>query len=248
MKLKTDASGNAVLQDGMPVYVYDDGAEKPFDAAKASEAIKRLNGEAKAHRERAEAAESKVKLFDGLDDPEEARKALETVKSLDGKTKAEVDRVRAEVAKAMTAKIDAAEQRAASIEKRLNEELVGGNFARSKFIGEKLAIPADLAEAAFGRHFAVENGQLVAKDAKGNPILTREGTPASFDEALETLVSGYAHKDTILKATQKGGSGAAPGTPGGAAAPATMTRTAFNNLEPQQRVEMANKGVALTDA
>lgn len=246
MKLKTDANGSAVLQDGMPVYVYDDGTEKPFDAAKASDAIRRLNGEAKAHRERAEAAESKVKLFDGLDDPEEARKALETVKSLDGKTKAEVDRVRAEVAKAMTAKIEAAEQRAASIEKRLNDELIGGNFARSKFIGERLAIPADLAEAAFGRHFQVENGQLVAKDAKGNPILTREGAPASFDEALETLVSGYAHKDTILRATAKGGSGAAPGTPGGGVQK-TMPSAEFDKLAPKEQAARMAEGYKLTD-
>lgn len=247
MKLKIDASGNAVLIDGMPVYVYEDGTEKPFDAAKASDAIKRLNGEAKAHRERAEAAEDKVKQFDGLDDPEEARKALETVKSMDGKIKADVDRVRAEVAKAMTAKIEAAEQRAASIEKRLNDELVGGNFARSKFIGDKLAIPSDLAQSAFGRHFSVVDGQLVAKDAAGNPILTREGTPASFDEALETLVGGYAHRDSILKADQKGGTGAQPGTGGGKGTGKTMPRAEFDRLSPPERSKTISAGVLPVD-
>jgi hypothetical protein len=35
MKLKLDAKGNAVLQDGKPVYVHTDGREEAFDAAGA---------------------------------------------------------------------------------------------------------------------------------------------------------------------------------------------------------------------
>lgn len=35
MKLKLDAAGNAVLQDGKPVYIHADGKEAPFDAADA---------------------------------------------------------------------------------------------------------------------------------------------------------------------------------------------------------------------
>jgi hypothetical protein len=248
VKLKTDDQGRVVVSDGMPVYVYDDGTEKPFDASKAADAIKRLNGEAKTHRERAEAAEAKARLFEGLEDPDEARKALETVKSLDGKTKAEVEKVRAEVGKAMAAKIEAAEKRTAEIEARLHDELIGGGFARSKFIGERLAIPADIAQAVFGPRFAVEGGRLVAKDASGNPILTREGQPASFDEALETLVGGYAGKDSILKATQKSGSGAQPGAMGGKPAVQTMSRKAFTELEPSQKMELSKSGVTLTDA
>lgn len=79
--------------------------------------------------------------------------------------------------------------------------------------------------------------------SKANPA-----EPASFDEAMQTLVNGYAYKDHILKATQKGGSGAQPGTPGGKSAPQTMTRQAFTALDPSQKMELSKQGVSLTDA
>lgn len=55
-----------MLHEGMPVYIHDDGKEAPFDAAATVAAIRARNAEAKAHRERAEAAESKLK---GLGNP-----------------------------------------------------------------------------------------------------------------------------------------------------------------------------------
>ena len=51
MKLKLDANGHVVVQDGKPVYVDDAGQDVVFDAVGTTEAIKRLNGEAKGHRE-----------------------------------------------------------------------------------------------------------------------------------------------------------------------------------------------------
>ncbi|MGU2278523.1 hypothetical protein ACSEOP_16650 [Pseudomonas aeruginosa] len=82
MKLKLDENGNAVLQDGKPIYVHEDGKEAPFDAAAAVAKISALNREAQGHREAKEAAEARAKLFEGIDDPEAAVKALETVKNL----------------------------------------------------------------------------------------------------------------------------------------------------------------------
>lgn len=74
MKLKLDENGNAVLQDGKPVYVHDDGKEVAFDAPGTVATITRLNSEAKGHRERAENAEKAVKAFEGIDDPAAAKK------------------------------------------------------------------------------------------------------------------------------------------------------------------------------
>ena len=79
MKLKLDEAGHAVLQDGKPIYIHDDGKEVPFDAAGTVATITRINGEAKGHRERADAAEKALKGFDGITDPAAAIKALETV-------------------------------------------------------------------------------------------------------------------------------------------------------------------------
>ena len=51
MKLKLDANGHVVVENGMPVYIHDDGKEIAFDAAQAVSKISSLNGEAKTHRE-----------------------------------------------------------------------------------------------------------------------------------------------------------------------------------------------------
>ena len=69
MKLKLDANGNVVVENGMPVYVHDDGKEIPFDAAAAMTKITSLNGEAKTHREAKEAAEASLAKFAGISDP-----------------------------------------------------------------------------------------------------------------------------------------------------------------------------------
>lgn len=248
MKLKLDANGHVVVENGMPVYEYDDGSAKPFDAVQSAAAIKRLNTEAKTHREAKEAAEAKAAAFAGIEDPEAARQALQTVASLDGKLKVEIEKVRGETAKALQGRIDAAEAKAKEIESRLHGELIGGGFARSKFIAEKLAIPADVAQAFFGSAFVIENGQMVAKGRDGSPILSKTtGQAASFDEALEVLVGGYERKDSILKADQKGGSGAQPGTGGAGAQKQTMGRKEFDLKTPVERKALLSAGVVPVD-
>lgn len=52
MQLKTDENGNVVVQDGKPVYMYDDGQEIAFDAMQNMAKISQLNAEAKQHREK----------------------------------------------------------------------------------------------------------------------------------------------------------------------------------------------------
>lgn len=225
MKLKLDAQGHVVVQDGKPVYVTDDGQEVAFDAMETTAAIKRLNGEAKGHRERAEAAEKALKAFEGID-PEAAAKALDTVTKLDQKKlidAGEVDKVRAEITKNWESKLSEAEKAKQALEQQLHNELIGGNFARSKVIAEKLAIPADLVQAAFGSAFKVENGRVVAYDKNGQAIYSKANPsePAGFDEALLSLVDAYPNKEHILKGSGASGSGAGSSSAG----KTTMTLT-----------------------
>jgi len=248
MKLKLDANGHVVVENGMPVYEYDDGSAKPFDAAQSAATIKRVNAEAKAHREAKEAAEQRAAAFAGIEDAEAARQALQTVASMDGKLKVEIERVRGETAKAYQARIDAAEAKAKAIEQSLHGELIGGGFARSKFIADKLAIPADVAQAFFGSAFVIENGQMVAKGKDGLPILSKTtGQPASFDEAIEVLVGGYERKDSILRADQKAGTGAKPGASGAPTGKQTMPRSQFDLLSPPERSKALSSGVVPVD-
>ena len=96
MKLKLDANGHAVLQDGKPVYVGDDGKEIVFDAGEALSKISSLNAEAKTHREAKEQALNQLKDFEGLD-AAKAREAIQKLGDIDSKKlidAGEVDKVR----------------------------------------------------------------------------------------------------------------------------------------------------------
>lgn len=222
MKLKLDAQGHAVLQDGMPVYIHDDGKEIPFDAARAFEKIKSLNEESKSAREAREAAESKLKGFEGLD-PEVAKKALDTVKSLDQKKlvdAGEVEKVKQEAVEAFKKQL---EETKSSMQKQIEDVsgqvkqrddqifklMVSNRFSTSKVVADKLAIPPDMVEASFGANFKIEEGKVVGY-LDGKKVYSRKnaGEFADFEEALETMIEKYPHRDMILKGSGASGSGA----------------------------------------
>ena len=262
MKLKLNEQGFAVVQEGKPVYVHDDGKEIPFDAPGTVARITALNAEAKGHREAKEAAEAKVKAFEGID-PEAARKAIDTVKNIDDKKLVDagkVEEVRAAAVKVYEDRLKAAETAHASklsesnaaLEKvtlQLHNELIGGNFARSKYIADKIAIPLPFLQAAFGPHFKVEEGKIAAYDRAGNRIhsRTRPGDPnVEFDEALEILVDADPNKASILKGSGSSGGGAgnsAPGAGGGK----TVNRAQWGGMSNNQRMEFSKAGGKVTD-
>jgi hypothetical protein len=249
MKLKLDEQGHVVVVDGKPVYVSDDGKEVAFDAPGTVATINRLNSEAKGHREAKEAAETKLKAFDGIEDPAAARKAIETLKNLDHKKlvdAGEVEKVKSEVAKVYEERIGVLTEENDGLKSTLHGEMIGGSFARSKFIAEKAAIPADLVQAKFGSQFKIEDGKIAAYDQSGNRVYSRSkpGEIAPFDEALEIIVDGYAHKDQILKGAN-GGGGGTRGSSGGAGK--TMTRATFEGLRPMEQQTAMKDKVQIVD-
>ena len=254
MKLKTievDGKTYAEVQDGKPVYVHEDGKEIPFDAPHTVGTIKRLNSEAKTHREAKEAAEAKLQGFDGLD-PDAARKAFETLKNIeDGKLvdAGLADKVKQEARETYERQLKEYEKKYLPIvEERdalkgqLRHERLSTAFGRSKFIAEKLAIPVDLVQSKFGAHFDVgEDGKIRAKDANGNPVFSRVrgGEIAEdFDEALEALVDAYPYRDHILKGTGASGSGAGEYR-NGADGKRTVTRAEFDRKSETERLAIA---------
>lgn len=216
MKLKTvTVEGKTyaeVNEQGLPLYIHDDGKEVAHDAPQTVATISRLNGEAKTNRERYETAETSLKAFEGIEDPVAAKKALETLKNFDDKKlvdAGEVEKVKAEAIKAIEDKYAPIVQERDAFQSQLHNELIGGGFSRSKFIQDNIAVPVDMIQATFGKNFQIENGKVVAVGADGQKIYsrTRPGEVADFDEALESLVGGYQHKDSILKGNQSGGGG-----------------------------------------
>jgi hypothetical protein len=223
MKLKLDENGNVVLKDGKPVYINDAGNEIVFDAAQAFQKIHQLTGENTSYKARFTEAETKLKGFEGIEDPAAAKKALETVANIDaGQLVAagKVEEIKAAALRSAEEKLTASMKTAndkikeltdqkAAVEGQLHDEMVGGGFARSKFVTEKIAVPPDMLRAQFGRHFKVEDGKTVAYGPDGKMLYskTRMGEAANLDEALEILVDQYPHKDAILKGAGAAGGG-----------------------------------------
>lgn len=262
MKLKLDEKGNVVLANGLPVYVHADGREIPFDAPGAMTKISELQTEAKNHRTAKEEAEAKVLAYKDIPDPVAAIAALALVKNIDDKKLVDAGKVE-EIKRAATAayeeKLRAAETASAArineleakskgFETQLHNEIVGGSFARSKYIAEKVAIPSDMLQAMFGPRFSVDAGKMMAKDAAGNRIYSQitPGADPGFDEAIEIIIAGYPNKAQILKGTGAQGSGAHGGGGTRADGKKTMTRAAFEQL-PQESRSAALKDTVLVD-
>lgn len=235
MKLKLDENGNVVVENGMPVYVHDDGKEVPFDAAGAMAKIKELNAESKGHREAKEKAETTLKAFEGLD-PAKAREAVELAKNLkDGDllTADKVAELKRNIEKSFTdshtakerafqEKIEALNGELLRRDQAIHRLLIKGAFDTSTFLKEKTTLLPEFAFNTFGKFFTVEtvDGELRAVAMKdGQPILSRTnpGQYASAEEAIEALVDMHPQKEMILRAKDPkgGGSGPSKSTPPG---------------------------------
>jgi hypothetical protein len=234
--------GEAVaMKDGNPIWVESDGREVAADYGHALNKISELTRETIARKEKIREAEDRLKAFEGIDDPGSALKALETMKNLDAKKlidAGDAERVRAEAIRAVEAKREAAEAKAKRAEDALRREMIGGKFARSAFIKERMAIPVDLVEARFGSAFTVDDdGSVIALGPDGSKLFSRDrpGEPANFEEALATLIEAHPHKDWLLRGSDKTGSGTS-GTQ------RVSGGVDLNKLSPVERLNHARQG------
>lgn len=265
MPFKYDANGNIAMDaDKKPIFINADGAEAPFDADATVATIGRLNGEAKAHRIAKEAAEAALKPFKdaGIEDAAAAAQAITLAKNIkdgdlvtagkvqeikDAATRTAQEQV-ANATRAAEEKQRALTEQNEKLTQNLNNHIIGGSFASSKFIAEKLAIPADIAQKVFGDRFKVDNGKLVPMGPDGNPIFsaTRHGEHADFEEALQVMVGQYANKDMILKGSGASGGGASGGG-AGAGGGKTITRAQFDSMDQAQRAAAFKEGAKMVD-
>lgn len=223
LKLKLDAEGHVVVKDGKPVYETEDGKEVAYDAEYSNATITRLNQENKDWRQKAQEHETKLKEFEAIEDPTKALEAMQTVANLqsgelktaqqvqeikDQAKKAAEDQVR-EAAKASDVTIKSLTAERDTLQTALHGEKVGNRFNSSKYITDKVNIPADLLQDKFGKNFKVEEGKVVGYGVDGQKIYsrTRPGDLADFDEAIEIIIDSYPHKEAILKGTNNSGAG-----------------------------------------
>lgn len=263
LALKTaeiNGASYAVLQDGKPVYVDEtDGKELGFDLSQLHSKISELNAEAKRHRLTAQELKENLDKFGNAtpDDLTALRTTIDELGGPDGIAKlkqkgtVDVEVIKKSIADAYDTKIksisDAYEQKLidsntaiTNLTARERQLLIGNGFATSKFLNEKTILPSDVSEAYFGKHFAIEEGKVVAYLGE-NKIYSRErpGEPASMDEALEAIVDQYPMKDRILKASGQSGSGSQQSNSKSSGGAKTITRAEFERLPPSQQSAIA---------
>lgn len=263
LKLKMDGD-KVVLNNGMPVVIDEDdnNAERPFDINQTVGTIKRLNAEAKTHREGKEAAEQALTRFKDID-PEKAREALDKIGNLSKgelKTAEQVEEIKREAQKAADAKVaEIQKQNAEALKKAegerdsfragLENEKITNAFATSEFIKNKLAVPTPMIQSYFGRNIKFEENKLVAYDESGNKIYSKAnpGELATFEEAVNILVDTSPMRNSLLKGTGSG-SGATGGTGSTGTGEKVITRAEFEKLDPGTKNVRMTEGFTVTDA
>lgn len=229
------------VKDGKPVFVYPDGGkEVPFDADQAVSKITSLSAESKTHREAKERAELELAPYKALGELPAVTELTERAKKIDAKKlidSGDVDKFKKEWEVGWSDKLKAAEEKNAALEKSLFEEKVGSRFATSPYVKDKLMIGPVTARAIFGDNFKLEDGNAVGYH-NGSKITSRErfGEPASFDEALEIILSTHPERERLMRDAAGSGAGTKPsvGTqtpPAEAKKPATTLEIDFSKRD-----------------
>ena len=244
MPWKMNGDVLALDTGGNPIFVKDDGSEASVEAA----TISRLNGENKTLRERGDKALADLKNYEGLD-AVKAREALETVAKLGDKKlveNGEVEKLKNQINEQYQTKIRELETKNQVTEAERDNLIRRTAIQGSKFIQERVAVPAEMFESVMAKNFKVEDGKVVPYDLAGNKVMSNKkfGEIADIDEAFEIIVGGYAHKDTILKAPNMSGTGNT-GAGAGAAGSKTIVRADFEKLAPMQQKQIVTEGIAI---
>lgn len=257
----------AKLKEGKPLYIEDtNNTEVTLDAEANKVAINRLNSEAKARREAAEAAEAKLAAFSGIEDPEAARRALETVANLaqgDLVTAGKVEELKAGVEQATKQKFvgqitgleNANKQLTETVGKltsTLNNEKLTNAFATSSYLKDKVIIAPTAIQKIFADNFKVEDGKLVAYHSNGQKVFSQQKPTEepSFDEAIEMIIGESTLRDQLLKGSGNQGGGGDGGNGGSRfrADEKKITRTDFETLNPMARAQKMREGYSVVDA
>ena len=217
-KLVLDENKNAVLEDGMPVYEYEDGTKSPLNLDEMltthEERVTNLTEEKDRHYTKFAEAEKTVKAF-GKITPEDAKRHAAVIKKLDGQELVDKHGLEkyqeewtAEVTQNITEEWQNKETSWNEEKTTLTDELkdtesvifdlaVNNEFAKHPYFAgddRKTVYGPQAAAKIYGDQFKVErNGKkvkVVAVDKDGKAIISKinHGLPAQFHEAVEIIV------------------------------------------------------------
>lgn len=241
---------NIAVVDGNPVWIDGGGAEIAADYHAATVKIATLNRENGEHRTKLKEANEKLAAFSGIEDPAAALKALQFAASMDGKKVMDDEGIQ----KLIQAAIKPVQEKLTAAETALTEKdgyiyklEVSNKFQSSQFVKDKLIVPPDMLEATFGKSFTIDGGKLVAKDANGNQIFNTKGEPASFDEAIQTLVDAHPMKDALYRASGASGSGSQHSSGSGKGVAPIIKRADYEKMDPASQSAHFKAGGKLED-
>jgi hypothetical protein len=204
---------------------YVDELKSKVDEAR-SESITGRKG-LKSKLEAAEAAQAKlmeklgVDSLDDIDNLPDAKGAAEAARQYESKLK----RMERDLGDSNKARDEAVSKFKGGLQKvAIAEALAGHEF-----------VARDLVESYVGQRLTWEGDDLYFKADDGKLVSVKDG------------VAGVAKsRPELLKAAGTGGAGIRQPNAGSGAGGKTMARAEFEQLAPQQRVEMAKQGVVLT--
>lgn len=249
MPWKRDDQGQLALDDnGDPIRIDSNGNEASVKDD-GIDSLQRAVSESIQRKEKIQDLEKQLKNYEGIDDPQKAKDALEKVQNLENKDlidAGKAEEMKQQIKDQYENKISEKDQALSERDQQIHNLVVSNAFASSQVVNEKTILPPDVAEAYFGKHFKVENGQAVAYDQNGNPIYSKDkpGEPASFDEALDHLVENHPQRDRLLKGSP-GGSGSGPG--GGSGGGKKISRSQFDSMEADQAHQFVREGGQVVD-
>ena len=96
---------------------------------------------------------------------------------------------------------------------QIDDLSIGNTFSASKFIMEKMALPASKARALFGAHFdRDEGGNVIGYNKPAGvdgraPLVDGNGVNLAFDEAFKKIIDADPDVKSLLKSTIKPGAG-----------------------------------------
>lgn len=240
MKLVLDEDGKAVLKkadDGrmLPVYEYEDGTQKEFDAHGTLEGLNRKLQEERDEKDRLfkrkEEYKSKVEAFKDID-PEKAKEALTKMKNLSDKKILDekgVEAVKAEVRndmkilheeameslkKSHKTEFEEWQNKFSTQDKLIRNLVVDNLFANSEYFSgddRKTIYPPHDAAKIFGDHVdvGIEDGRIkitmLGTDGKALISKVEHGEPAGFNEGIGMILDKHPRKNDIMRAGNSGG-------------------------------------------
>lgn len=267
MPFKFDGD-NIVVQDGLPVFIHENGQESPLNADEMIANLNTVTRESVARKNKIRDLESSYEPFNGIENPSEwmtnAKKALDTVANLSDKEildAGEVEAIKKNTASSYQTKISEMEK---GFETKMSEKdsliqkhenavrglLIKGSFEASKFVKDQTLLTPGIAYSEFGKYFDIEEdeaGNPVAYARRGKEKIFSQKNPGSIatpEEAIEILVNEHPDKDSILRGNPSGSGSRQNSTLTGQK---TISRAQFDNLDPASKQKVIQDGVVPVD-